>query len=154
MQLEPYLDPKNALVLPDCGSLDELMQRLAAHAAPAVGGLDAPALMAALLEREQRHPTSTPEGVAFPHAMLNEIEETHVVIALVRPAVDFGVKGHPKADLVFCMFGHAGDPVRHVRLLARQARIANSPGALERLRHAKTPEELHAQLVDEDRAHG
>ncbi|MCA9310903.1 MAG: PTS sugar transporter subunit IIA, partial [Phycisphaerales bacterium] len=100
------------------------------------------------------HPTSTPEGVAFPHAMLPAIKKTIIIPAILRPPVDFGVRSHPAASLIFCMFGDSNEPFSHVRLLARLARIAHSPGALDRLRAATDAADLYSILVAEDRAHG
>ena len=154
MRLEPYLQPDRILVLTDCGDLAALMGRLADAALAGLPDLTREALVEALLERERRHPTSTPEGVAFPHAMLPAIHKTLIIPAMVKPAVPFGVRAHPPADLVFCMFGDSNEPFSHVRLLARLARIAHSPGALDRLRAAGDASELYAILVAEDRAHG
>lgn len=154
MRLEPFLKPNHALIITDCGDLRSLMTQLAAAAQPQLPDSSQEELVESLLERERRHPTSTPEGVAFPHAMLPTISETLIIPALLAPAVDFGVRGHPPADLIFCMFGDANEPFSHVRLLARLARIAHSPGALDRIRAAGSAEEFFAILVTEDRAHG
>ncbi|MCZ7597292.1 MAG: PTS sugar transporter subunit IIA [Gammaproteobacteria bacterium] len=55
--------------------------------------------MQRLMAREKQMPTSTPEGVAFPHALAAEIDKTHVAAALLKPGVDFGVAHHPRSDL-------------------------------------------------------
>ena len=154
MRLEPLLKPDLVLVLEGLNDKEAVLRALADAAMGALNGVDRADLEKELAERERRYPTSTPDGVAFPHAMLPNIEDTVVIAALLRPGVSFGVESHPAADLVFGTFGCAERPFGHVRLLARLARIARGPGALERLRNATTGEELYARLVDEDRMHG
>lgn len=153
MRLEPLLKPELVLVLSDAADRDAVLSALAERASTAISGLDQATLNAELVEREGRIPTSTPEGVAFPHAMVQEIEETIVVPALVKGGVAFGVETHPKADIIFGMFGSSEKPFAHVRLLARLARIARGPGALDSFRKADTPEAFYDALIAEDRKH-
>lgn len=153
MRLEPLLNPDLVLVLEGLPDKDAVLHALAKAALGSLNGVDPTALEQELAERERRYPTSTPDGVAFPHAMLPTIQNTVVVAALLRPGVSFGVDSHPAADIVFGTFGCAEKPFGHVRLLARLARIARGPGALDRLRAAKDGPSLFRQLVDEDRLH-
>lgn len=158
MRLEPYLKPEQVLFLRDTSDRDALLTRLAEVAAEAMEGFDAATLAEALRTREAQMATVTPEGVAFPHAMLPGIKSTVVVAARVSPPVSFRNEGSsvqsPEIDLVFAMFGDSGRPWEHVRLLARLARIARGPGALERLRAVEDERQLHETLVKEDRSHG
>jgi len=153
MRLEPLLKPDLVLVIDGADGCDDVLGALAARAATELDGLDATRLDAELRDRERRIPTSTPEGVAFPHAMVPEITDTIVVPALVPGGVSFGVETHPKADIVFGMFGCSEKPFAHVRLLARLARIARGPGALDRFRACSDTQQFYDALVAEDRKH-
>jgi nitrogen PTS system EIIA component len=154
MRLEPLLNPELVVVLSDPGDKDAVLRALAQAARRVLPHISEEDLVTELADRERRHSTSTPEGVAFPHAMLDEIESTVVVPALLRPGVSFGSENHPPSDLVFGMFGCAERPFSHVRLLARLARLSRGPGALDRMRAAGSPEDLYKVLVEEDRRHG
>lgn len=154
MALQPYIRPDLVLILEGVPSRDELFARLAAAVDAMIPALRGDALVQRLIAREKQMPTSTPEGVAFPHALASEISKTHVAAALLRPGVDFGVAHHPKSDLVFCMFGPTSDPWDHVRLLARLARIVRSEPARARLRAAGNAAELYDALLAEDQSHG
>lgn len=153
MRLEPLLDPELVLVVESPADKQAVLGALARAARPALPDVPEAELIEELVERERRHPTSTPEGAAFPHAMLPDIDKTVVVALLLRPGVEFGVASHPPADVVFGMFGSADKPFSHVRLLARLSRIAHAPGALDRLRKAADAAGLFEQLVSEDRSH-
>ena len=154
MRIEPLLAPERVVMLTDASERDAVLRGLADVAASGLPGRSTDELYEALLEREKRYPTSTPEGVAFPHAMLEGVEETVLVAAGVRPAVDFRPGEHPAVDLAFAMIGSSAEPFQHVQLLARLARVCRGEGALAKFRAASDPEALLGALVDEDRAHG
>ncbi len=152
MRLEHFLHPDRTVVLSGVTTADELLRQLAETASSA--GVDADEVETALRERESQAATSTPEGVAFPHALLEGVTETIVVAARAPDGVVMGKGDHPPSDIVFCMVGAASAPWDHVRLLARLARIARGAGALERIRKAGDGAELYELLVNEDRSHG
>ncbi len=106
-----------------------------------------------LIDREMQMPTSTPDGVAFPHALAPQVERTMVVAARVVEGVDFGVTGHPPCDLILCLFGTSENPWEHVRLLARLARLVHTESSRTNLRAAVDADDLYQRLLDEDRSH-
>ena len=98
--------------------------------------------------------TATPEGVAFPHTLLEGLGETIVVACQVKAGVSFAGGKHPDSTMVFAMVGSKDRPFEHVRLLARLAQIAQEEGTLDRLRGAEDERALYELLLEEDRAHG
>ncbi len=154
MKLESLIDAELTLVVDDATDRDDLLKRLAEHLAARIADLDAGSLHRALIQREQQGPTSTPEGVAFPHAMYEGAGDSCVAVARVRGGVDFGHPDHPASDLVFVMVGPAGSAWQHVSILARLARICHSPGALDGLRQAPDAASLYEALKAEDARHG
>lgn len=154
MRLEPLLTIEHTVILSGLSDRDEVLRELAARAHESLPEIPADALHKELVDRERRHPTSTPEAVAFPHAMVPGIDRTRLVVALLRPGVPFGVSSHPPCDLVFAMFGNQARPFEHVQLLARLARICRGDTTLDRLRGAKDAQHLLDLLIAEDQAHG
>lgn len=153
MKLSPLIRPELALVLEGVSSRDALLGKLADHIATVEPEIEATALEAALAEREAQGPTSTPEGVAFPHAMYAGAERTLMAAARVKGGVDFGRKDHPPCDIIFALVGPPESAWEHVSILARLARICHTPGALRCLRGAGTPEALYGCLTEEDERH-
>jgi len=135
-------------------SRDELLGKLADHIATTQSSIEATALEAALTEREEQGPTSTPEGVAFPHAMYDGAAETLVAVAHVPGGVDFGKEGHPPCDIIFVIVGPPDSAWQHVSILARLARICHEPSALRCLRGARDGQSLFHCLREEDARHG
>lgn len=154
MRVEPMLHPGAALVVEAARARDGVLSQLADIASRHTPGVAPDLLVAALIDREAKYPTGTPEGVAFPHALMPEITRSFVVPALLKPGVRWSVQNHPPQDVVFAIFGSADTPWEHVRLLARLARIIRRDGGLSNLRGAADPDDLLSRLIEEDRLHG
>jgi len=154
MKLESLIDPELTLVLDDVEDRDSLLSTLAERLAAHIEDIDAKRLQQALIQREEQGPTSTPEGVAFPHAMYEGAGDTFVAVARVPGGVDFGHADHPPSDLVFAMVGPADSAWQHVSILARLARICHAPGAIDALRQCAESKSLFECLQAEDARHG
>ena len=133
---------------------DALFEEIARAAASVVTTHDQDTLAKLLARREEQGPTSTAEGVAFPHAVAPGLSPSIIVAARLPKGIDFGRSDHPACNLVFCMFGDSETPWEHVRLLARLARIVRNDDARHQLLSATTPEELLDRLLEQDRAYG
>jgi len=153
MALSEFVDPQLALVLGDVPSRDDLFAKISAAACALHPEISTQQLVDRLIEREEQVATSTPEGVAFPHALMPEIGRTLVGLARVDGGVDFGQSAHPRSDLVFFMLASPGRPWEHLRLLARLARLVHEETSRRRLREAPTAEALFEVLLEEDRSH-
>ncbi len=153
MKLNQFIRPELCWVLEPADSRDELLRQLTDRIAQVEPNADGDLIYSALIEREEKGTTSTPEGVAFPHAMIQQAEKSFIAAALVRGGVRFGHKAHPPSDLVFVLVGPTEAAWDHVRLLARLARICHTPGALQSLRSAENGEDLHRRLGAEDDRH-
>lgn len=115
-------------------------------------GLAAPTLEQAFTERLRRGGVATPEGVAFPHAVIAGVQRTVVGLALVPGGVRLD-SAQPASDLIFAIAGDSARPWEHVRLLARLSRIAVDESARRRLRACQGPNDLYALLLEEDARH-
>ena len=151
MRLGDFIRPDLTWVIQGSPSRDVLLKDLAERVAAAID-IDSAEVYDALLAREGKGSTGTPEGVALPHAMMPRLERNVVAVAMAPAGVDFAGKTGTRCDLVFVLVGPPG--WEHVRLLARVARICHGHGALARLRQAATSEELYKRLVTEDQSHG
>ncbi len=150
--LGPHLVEDGVLVLTQPADRRVILEHAASAAAAAMAdaGVAAEDLLAALEARENQSPTGTPEGVAFPHAILPGLPRSVVVAIRTASPVEFGT--NRPCDLVFAMFGDANQPWHHVRLLARLARITGPTDARTRLRSATTGDDLRAAILAEDAA--
>ena len=154
MRIEPLLSERNCLVMRDAPTAEVVFARVAEAAAAVLGRADAEEIRAGLEAREAEVPTTTPEGVAFPHTVIPGLERPALVVAAIDPPVRVHAMDSAATSLVMCLVGSREQPFEHVRLLARLARVVRSPEARARLASAGECGTLLARLIEEDRSHG
>ncbi|ALB48377.1 PTS sugar transporter subunit IIA [Clostridium beijerinckii] len=96
--------------------------------------------------REEEVTTYMGNGVAIPHGMneyKKEILETGIVIAQYPDGVDFG-----EGNTAYIVIGIAGKGDEHMEILSKIALTIQYEENVERLRKAKTPEEI-MEIIEE-----
>lgn len=112
-------------------------------------GLEAGAVLDALSEREQAGSTGIGHGVAVPHARIQGLDRIRGVFLRVEQPVAFESIDDQPADLIFALLAPPEAGTEHLRALARVSRMLRSADLREHLRQARTPDALHALLVQE-----
>jgi PTS system nitrogen regulatory IIA component len=115
-------------------------------------GLDAGAALDALVEREAAGSTGVGHGVAVPHARLEGLQRIRGVFVRLDQPVDFEAVDDRPVDLIFALFAPADSSTEHLRSLARVSRMLRQGDLREQLRQARTPDAIHALLVQEPRS--
>jgi len=95
-----------------------------------------------VLRREQVLSTGVGNGVALPHARLENF--SGFALAFGRPVqpIDVGAVDALPADLFFLLIADRRDPSSIVRILGRLARLCDQEETRDGLRSVKTPEEV------------
>lgn len=96
--------------------------------------------------REKEVTTYMGNGVAIPHGMneyKKEILETGIVITQYPEGVDFG-----EGNTAYIVIGIAGKGDEHMEILSKIALTIQYEENVERLRNAKTPEEI-MEIIEE-----
>jgi len=96
--------------------------------------------------REEEVTTYMGNGVAIPHGMneyKKEIIESGIVIAQYPDGVDFG-----EGNVAYIVIGIAGKGEEHMEILSKIALTVQYEENVERLRVAKTPEEI-IKIIEE-----
>ncbi|MFW2489516.1 PTS sugar transporter subunit IIA [Clostridium chromiireducens] len=97
--------------------------------------------------REEEVTTYMGNGVAIPHGMneyKKEILETGIVIAQYPNGVDFG-----EGNTAYIVIGIAGKGDEHMEILSQIALTIQYEENVEKLRNAKTPEEI-MEIISEE----
>lgn len=151
--LAPLLQPARCLVLAGETDAATTFDQVAAIASEASGIGNPPQVRQALWDQEARRSTVTPEGVAFPHALLYAARRS-VVVPVVAP-VGLQLPGAVgAATIAFFLVGSSADPWGHIRLLARLSRCVVRAESRARLLGATSPESVIEILRKEDARHG
>ncbi|ACG76595.1 PTS system, nitrogen regulatory IIA component ptsN [Phenylobacterium zucineum HLK1] len=112
-------------------------------------GLEAGAVLDALLEREAAGSTGVGYGVAAPHARLEGLDRMRGVFVRLEQPVDFDAVDDQPVDLVFALFAPKDAGADHLRALARVSRLLRQAEAREQLRQARTADAVYALLVQD-----
>lgn len=115
-------------------------------------GLDAGTILDALAEREAAGSTGVGHGVAVPHARLDGLQRMRAVFVRLDHPVAFDAVDDLPVDLVFALFAPPSASTEHLRTLARVSRLLRQGDLREQLRQARTPDAIHALLVQEARS--
>jgi len=102
--------------------------------------------IAGMKAREEEVTTYMGNGVAIPHGMneyKKEILESGIVIAQYPDGVDFG-----DGNTAYIVIGIAGKGDEHMEILSKIALTVQYEENVERLRNAKSPEEI-IEIIEE-----
>jgi len=109
---------------------------------------DAERFFERVLAREQAHPSAVENGVAFPHARTDLVDEIVIGIGRSRAGIPIGTD-HRRARLIFVI----GVPERLVNdyliCVGTLARLVRDDATRSRLLHAETPREFIEALTAE-----
>lgn len=147
MDLSNLLKPTAVKVVGQAVSKKRLFQELG-DIARDVYGLNGPAAVDALQERESLGPTGVGNGVALPHARLHGLDQVvGIFLRLDRP-LDFDAADRQSVDLVFALFAPKDSGVEHLKALALVSRTLRDPDVCAKLRANSDPTTLYAVLTE------
>ena len=138
--LKAALDPRLVLPASHAHGLPEAFAEAVA-AAVAAGKIEAghaPAVEAALLERERLVSTAIGHGVAVPHAYLDRLEEPVVLLVRLANPLNLGAPDGVPTRYLFVMLGPEGRTGEHLDMLTQIARLTSDEEFRYEARGAKT----------------
>ena len=138
------------LVLADLAARDlrEVFQAAVGRAV-LTGKIDAaaaPAVEQALFDREEQVSTAIGHGVAVPHAYLQQLNESVVVLVRLRRPLNLGAPDGVATRYLFVMLGPEGNTGEHLELLTQIARLTSDDEFRFEARTATTPPALIAAV--------
>ncbi len=147
MQLATLLSPQAIRIVAKMSSKKRLFHELGEIAA-SVHGMEPGRVVERLIERENLGPTGVGQGVALPHARLNEIDRVRGIFVRIERPMEFGAVDRRPVDLVFALFAPESSGVEHLKALAVVSRTLRDPDLCAKLRANSEPATLHAMLTE------
>ena len=147
MDLSDIVTPEAIKIVSAVSSKKRLFQDLGeiAFAAYGVSGDDA---VAALLDRESLGPTGVGNGLALPHARLEELDRVIGVFVRLEKPLDFDAVDRQAVDLIFALFAPKESGVDHLKALALVSRTLRDADVCAKLRSNVDVPTLHAVLTE------
>lgn len=147
MDLSKLLTPASVRVMGQMTSKKRLFQELGEVAAQAYG-LSSAICVDGLQERESLGPTGVGNGIALPHARLEEMDRIIGVFIRLEKPLDYESVDRQPVDLIFGLFAPKDSGVEHLKALALVSRTMRDPGICAKLRANADPAKLYAILTE------
>jgi DNA integrity scanning protein DisA with diadenylate cyclase activity/mannitol/fructose-specific phosphotransferase system IIA component (Ntr-type) len=129
------------------------LRELAAVAVGAGLKVDLDRVVQTLESREEELSTRIAEGVALPHAVLAELRQSAVAAGFSPGGVEWG-SGGETIHLVLLMLAPETAANEHIRLLAELAGLLRQPDIRNRIRHARSAQDIQRVLLAEPAGEG
>jgi mannitol/fructose-specific phosphotransferase system IIA component (Ntr-type) len=126
----------------------ELALRTLVDAAVAGAELGDPAtILGQVLKREEEGSTFFNEGIAFPHARIENLAHPVVAMGITRQGVS-DVSTEKTVEYIFLVLTPAESPDIQVRILGILARVSRNRHLLLKIQSCRTPEEVLSAIQD------
>lgn len=147
MDLSKLLVPEAVKVFGQLPSKKRLFQELGEVVGQAYG-LSSAYVFDGLQERESLGPTGVGNGIALPHARLEEVDRIYGVFIRLEKPLDYESVDRQPVDLIFGLFAPKDSGVEHLKALAQVSRTMRDPNICAKLRANLDVLKLHAILTE------
>jgi two-component system sensor histidine kinase KdpD len=116
----------------------------------AVGGRgigDPASILGLVLKREEEGSTFFNEGVAFPHARVENLDKSVVAVGITRQGVE-DLSLEKPVEYIFLVLTPADSPDIQVRILGVLARVSRNRHLLLKIQSCRTSEEVLSAVQD------
>jgi fructose-specific phosphotransferase system IIA component len=98
--------------------------------------------LAALLVRENLGSTAIGDGIALPHARLNDLNRITIVCACLKKGIDFEAEDQKPVNLIFLLGTPPAMATEYLMVLAKLSRLLKEKGLHDKLIKAGSPAEI------------
>ncbi|MEM7627741.1 MAG: cation:proton antiporter [Planctomycetota bacterium] len=145
-QLHTLLSDRHVLIDPEARSIKEVLAVLSQRAAEITAVPDKHKIFNAVWAREQTMHTALPNGLAVPHARLENLGRPHVLIARSRDGIDFDAADGQLSRLICFILTPTEQPDTQIEMLSLIAKAFESADVRQRCISAGSPAEFRAVL--------
>ena len=145
--IESLLNEKRTLCHAVCNSKKRSLEMLADLISASTENIEAETLFEQLIAREKLGSTGIGAGIAIPHCRYKGLELTTGALVTLENPIDFdSVDGKP-VDVIFAMLVPEDSHTEHLQTLAKLAEFLQQQSFVDKLRGAKTQDELYRLAV-------
>ena len=148
IRIENILTPGRSLVNVSGGSKKRVLEQIAKVIGQDLPDLDSQTIFESLIAREKLGSTGFGNGIAIPHCRLAGCSAPISAVLHLETAVDFDAIDGVPVDLLFVLLVPEAATDAHLELLRQIASMLDRQDVRERLRQAKSGEDLYQVVVD------
>jgi PTS system nitrogen regulatory IIA component len=148
MQLGHILQQTAVKTISSCTSKKRLFHDLG-ELAEANYGLNPAAVIEALIEREGLGPTGVGQGIALPHARMDDVDEVKGIFLRLEKPLSFEAVDRQPVDLIFALIAPENAGIDHLKALALVSRTLRDQSICAKLRANTDAATLHTILTEE-----
>jgi PTS system nitrogen regulatory IIA component len=150
MTLTLYLGLNDILEETQASNKKGFLREVSAFIASRHGGTNAKDIERILVEREKLGSTGLEEEAAIPHGKVNGLKECIVCFARSSKGIDFEGENQKPKKLFFVVLVSGNDQMKHLKILARVAKLLKQKSLRRGLLEAKSVEEIYRIIEERD----
>ena len=150
MRVSEFLSVQAVVPELEARSKPDVLKELAAALAKGSPQVSAERFARVLEEREKLVSTGMEKGVAIPHGRLAELTGLAACFGVAHDGIDFDALDGKPSHFFFALVAPENSAGLHLKALSKINRIFRSDALREQLLQAKTAEQIHALIAEED----
>ncbi len=99
-------------------------------------------ILKAIFQREEMGSTAIGNHIAFPHARTNSVKDIIICVGISKEGIDFDSLDQEPVNIVALLLSNQKEAGLHLKMLAFLARMLRDKYLVQRLKSAKTEEEV------------
>ena len=146
--LSNFIKPSQVLFGINVKNKKSLFQELSLRSNLANKSIDQKIVFDKLIKRERLGNTSISNGIAMPSALLEQVNETFVLFAVLSKPIDYGAGDKIPVDLVCLVVSPSSSSSKHLYVLSNFSRLLKNKNLAIRLRGCENSDALFAVLLN------
>ncbi len=106
--------------------------------------------LSSLLKREALGTTAVGDGIAVPHARVDNLDSLVMAMVRFKKGVGFGSLDNAPVHILFLVLAPQEATETHLRALAKVVTVLKDPETRKKILEAPTPQEVYQILREED----
>ena len=148
MLISEIISQKLVLSLHNISSKKRLFQEIATHMAMD-SSVNPETIVTALQDREKLGPTGMGNGIAIPHARIDNISSIKGMFIRLEKPINFDSMDKQKVDLIFSILAPIDSGVDHLKALAKVSRLLRDQNICSKLRSTADITALYSILTQD-----
>ncbi len=146
MEIKDILHPDCTLCAVQGSSKKKVLELISQIANQHLIDIDQATILASLTCREKMGSTGIGNGIALPHGRLRDLENVVAIVVTTVNSIDYDAIDNAPVDIFFAILVPEDKASEHLGTLSAIAFKLNNKATLEKMRKAKTDQELYEAI--------